>query len=257
MQTEFFPSQPSTLGSFVLGQSTLGYANTGMFQQVIPAYLYEQYNDDADLLAFVNAYNTLAQGYVDWFNNTPLALYTSANVTGALLDWAATGIYGIPRPVISSLTTKTAGALNSLPMNTASLNKHTIRRGGNAQPASDDIYKRVLTWILYKNDGIQPSLQWLRRRVARFLYGANGSDVSLDEVLNVSIVQPTILAVGSMATVPMNTRAMNTRVARSQKAARTLDIQIPASPIATQFASLLTQGYLPAPFQVSYRVSLT
>ena len=219
--------------------------------------MYEEYNDDADLLAFVNAYNTLAQGYLTWFNDTPLGLYTSPNISGQLLDWTAAGIYGIPRPVISSLMTRTVGALNSLPMNTAALNKHTIFRSGNAQPASDDLYKRVLTWILYKNDGIQTSLQWFRRRIARFLYGANGSDISLDEVLNVSIIQPNLPAVGSMATVPMNTRAMNTRASRTQKTARTLEIQIPSSTIAQQFASLLAQGYLPVPFQVSYTVALT
>src|SRR5208282_1169742 len=31
---------------------------------IIPSYLYQQYQDDDDLLAFVQVYNALAQGYV-------------------------------------------------------------------------------------------------------------------------------------------------------------------------------------------------
>lgn len=223
----------------------------------VPSYLYWQYSDDSDLQAFTATYNGLAQGYVDWFNSTPLSVYTSPAISGPLLDWTATGIYGVARPVISSLTTRTIGAMNSRPLNVVAMNQHTILRGGNAQPASDDLYKRVLTWILYRNDGLQASILWLRRRIARFLYGANGSDVSLDDVQNVSITLPTLPAIGSIGSVAMNTQAMNTRKKRTQAAKHTLLISIPSSTLAQQFANLLQQGYLPAPFQVSYRVTLT
>jgi hypothetical protein len=56
-------------------------------QQVIPSYLFLEYSDDQDLQAFVASFNSLAQGYLDWFRNTPLGLYTSPNITGPLLDW--------------------------------------------------------------------------------------------------------------------------------------------------------------------------
>lgn len=225
--------------------------------QAIAAYLYDEYSDDSDLQAFFAAYNALAQGYIDWFNSTPLGLYTAPNISGELLDWTATGIYGVARPVISSLQTRTVGSVGTLPVNVLAVNTLKLLRSGNAQIASDDVYKRTLTWILYRGDGIQASVQWLRRRVARFIYGANGSDISLDDVLNVGIVQPNLPPTGATATFAVNTRAVNTRQARTQKAAHTLEIVLPSSTIALQFTALLQQGYLPLPFQVSYRVMLT
>lgn len=224
---------------------------------VVPSYPYLEYSDDSDVQAFFSTYNQLAQSYVSWFNSTPLGLYTSPNITGPLLDWTATGIYGIPRPVISSLQSRTIGALNSEPLNVKALNAFTQLRSGTAQEASDDIYKRTLTWILFKGDGLQASVTWLRKRIARFIYGANGSDVPLSDAINVGIVQPTLPATGSLGTVPLNTRALNTRLVRNQKAAHTLQILLPSSTIATQFANLLQQGYLPVPFQVSLTVQLT
>lgn len=257
MQVESFPYQPSGLGNFVLDQSLLNYVSTGMLADVIPSYPYLEYSDDSDVQAFFSTYNNLAQGYVNWFNSTPLGLYTSPNITGQLLDWTAQGIYGIARPVISSLQTRTVGAVNSFPANTLPANTLKLLRSGNAQEASDDVYKRTLTWILFKGDGLQASVTWLRKRIARFIYGANGSDVPLSDAINVGIVQPTLPATGSLGTVPLNTRALNTRLVRNQKAAHTLQIVLPSSTIATQFANLLQQGYLPVPFQVSLTVQLT
>lgn len=225
--------------------------------QAVAAYLYDEYSDDSDLQAFIAAYNALAQGYIDWFNTTPLGFYTSPNITGQLLDWTAEGIYGIKRPVISSLLTRTIGSMNSQPMNVVAMNQHTILRGGTAQVASDDIYKRVLTWILYRGDGMQSSIIWLRKRVARFIYGANGSDVPLSDTLNVGIIRPNLPAVGALNSIPMNTRAMNTRASRNKMAAHTLEIVLPSSTISQQFVNLLQQGYLPVPFQVTFRVALT
>lgn len=226
----------------------------GPLSGVIPSYLYDEYSDDSDLQAFFSTYNALAQSYVDWFNNTPLALYTSANINGELLDWTATGIYGIERPVIISLSVAIEGAMDSLPMNKRVMSGLTKIESGTAQVADDDVYKRVLTWHLYKGDGVQSSISWLRKRVARFLFGANGSDVSLDDLQQVSIVKPQAAGIGAMNTLSMNSLAMNMR---KEFAPRTLEIIIATSNIAKQFANLLAQGVLALPFQVTYRVTLT
>jgi len=60
-------------------------------------------------------------------------------------------------------------------LNTSVLNRYT--------PSSqifyelpDDIFKRILTWNLYKGDGNRFSMRWLKRRIARFLFGVNGID---------------------------------------------------------------------------------
>lgn len=145
-------------------------------QAVIPSYLYWQYSDDDDLQAFVASFNEIAQGYIDWFNQTPLSVYTSPNITGPLLDWTATGIWGIPRPVLSTESSQRFAGYNEFPYNTIAYNTLSVTQSGTAQLATDDIYKRVLTWNLYRGDGEGFCLQWLKNRIARFLNGADGMD---------------------------------------------------------------------------------
>ena len=87
-------------------------------QQVLPAYLYQEYADDPNLQAFFAALNVLAAVYLRWYNATPLGLYTSPNITGPLLDWIAAGIYGVERPVFASLVTRSIGAIDSWSLNT-------------------------------------------------------------------------------------------------------------------------------------------
>ncbi len=41
--------------------------DTQPLQQVVPSYIYDQYSDDDDLLAFAESFNAIAQGYLDWF----------------------------------------------------------------------------------------------------------------------------------------------------------------------------------------------
>lgn len=149
----------------------------GPVQNIIGAYPYFQYASDENIQAFFQAENQLVQSYLDWFNGSPLGVYTSAGISGALLDWVAQGIYGIPRPVISTESSTFNGGLNSHALNTMQLNGDVITRSGTAQIASDDIYKRVLTWWLYRGDGKQMTVRWLKNRVARFLTGANGTDI--------------------------------------------------------------------------------
>ncbi|VFS51405.1 hypothetical protein [Budvicia aquatica] len=66
--------------------------------KIIPAYPFIQYNDDENVVAFFNAYNTMAQQYLEAFNSLGLPCWTSPLITGYLLDWIAHGIYGELRP---------------------------------------------------------------------------------------------------------------------------------------------------------------
>jgi hypothetical protein len=150
-------------------------------QKTIGSYLFYQYSDDQDLQAFVSTYNSLAQGYTDWFNSNPLGLYTSPNITGPLLDWIGNGIYDIPRPVLSSQSSSTVAGYNSAPYNTAAYNSLYFSSSGTATLASDDIYKRAMTWNLYRGDGQMFTIGWLKNRVNRFLNGTNGSDYTVLE----------------------------------------------------------------------------
>ncbi|MHA3054669.1 hypothetical protein E0H77_12505 [Acinetobacter sp. ANC 4633] len=192
--------------------------------QIIKSYLYQQYADDDDLQAFVDAFNNTAQNYLDWRNQTPLAIYTSPMIYEQLLDWILVGIYGIYRPIFGLINQSPppAGG-NTAPWNgfdiptkinangntsaftivgpyeTVTYNTRpfgyfsSVANSGGATTApaytvaSDDTYKRLATWILYRGDGFQMSLNWLRRRVARFCYGLNGADIDIGLVSNISI----------------------------------------------------------------------
>ena len=156
-------------------------------QTVIPSYLYQEYADDVNLQAFVAAYNEITQGYLNWFNDTPLAVYTNPNVSGPLLDWVLNGIYGIPRPVFSSLSTKYVAGLNSAALNAVATNGNQYFQSGTATTATDDYYKRVATWTLYAGNGRYFNATLLRLKVARFLYGVNGTDVTLSQSQSVHV----------------------------------------------------------------------
>lgn len=143
-----------------------------MLTTTIPAYLYQEYADDDNLQAFIDAYNQATQTYVDWFNTVGLPFYPGLN--GPLLDWVVQGLYGMTRP--SFLSPAIAlGPLNTVPLNTPGypLNAFTPAAGYSI---SDDAFKRIVTWNFFKGDGKRFCMRWLKRRVMRFLVGTNGLD---------------------------------------------------------------------------------
>jgi hypothetical protein len=144
----------------------------------LPAYLYQEYTDDDSLQAFVIAYNQLTQEYVDWFNSINLPIYTQPQIYGLLLDWVAGGIYGITRPVLSSGRPLVVGPYNTAYYNQRGAAYNAVERIGplNVTATSDDVFKRIITWHFYKGDGKYMDTRWLKRRVGRFLFGANGTD---------------------------------------------------------------------------------
>ncbi len=226
-------------------------------QSVIPSYLYQEYADDSDLQAFVAAYNSLSQGYLDWFNQTPLGVYTSPAVSGPLLDWLATGIYGVARPVISNTSVSSFGGYNTTPYDTTPYNTATQTRTGTSIIANDDLYKRTLTWITYRGDGKQMSLQWLRRRVARFLFGANGSDIDVGLLPQVSLVDQGTVITGATNTTTTDTTATNSSGMLTVNYSHAINIEVATSTESQALQAFIAQGILPFPFQVKPTVTLT
>lgn len=155
--------------------------------KTIPAYLYQEYYDDEDLQAFVAAYNNLSQQMLDWFNTIGLPVYIG--LSGALLDWVAEGLYGLTRPVLGSGQNQNLGALNTYVLDPLVLPLNTIKKVGpsNFAVVNDDVFKRILTWWLYRGDGKQFDIRWLKRRVMRFLIGTNGVDPPVDQTYQVSV----------------------------------------------------------------------
>lgn len=215
---------------------------------ILPSYLYFQYQNDPDLPALIDAYNTIAQEYLDWFNEINLPIYTG--LQGALLDWVGQGIYGITRPKFStSSVTGIFGPIASVPYvgpesgapnpNIGNAISSTQLYGiSQSFDTPDDIYKRVLTWFFYKGDGFDFSIPWLKRRIARFLYGDNGTDVSMPFTPNISVTFDD-------STTPLPTCTI------------TVTGSSLLEPTATYFEAAVEAGVLSLPFRYAYVVTLS
>jgi hypothetical protein len=137
--------------------------------RTIPSYCYVQYNDDPDIVAFFSAYNEEGQQRLDDTNAYQLPVFLEQS--GSLLDWAATSIYGVVRPNLTSGGPRQVGPLNSFELNTEPLNAFAIVNSSRAFLADDDTYKRIIQWNTYKGDGFQFTMRWLKRRIQRFISG--------------------------------------------------------------------------------------
>jgi len=225
---------PSDIGGFVIGLSPIGILPEQpptTTQNVIPSYLYVQYNDDESLQAFVEAQNEQAQAYLDWFNQTGilLAVYTSGAISGTLLDWVAAGVYGMLRPGLPTFGQPARGPFNTFTFNSLPFNGFVPAQGQTFYETSDDIFKRVLTWAFYKGDGRVFNVRWLKRRIARFLNGINGSDYTIDQTYFISVTFTGLYAV---------------------------TITLPNSAEAVIFKAAVEGGALELPFQFTWTVTL-
>jgi hypothetical protein len=201
-------------------------------QNVIKSYLYWEYNDDDDIQAFVNAYNTIAQEYLDILNGLNLPIYTNINVTQTppnLLDWVCTGLYGYPRPVLPTGLQKELGPYDTVPFNTLQYNQYKIGTISTYYATTDDVYKRCLTWHFFKGDGKYFDVRWLKRRLMRFLYGTNGVNYNVDQTYPVSV---SFAGYGSV------------------------DIILPNLPMSATLKAALDSGVLELPFQFTFNVSI-
>lgn len=157
-------------------------------EKIIPAYPYTQYNDDLNITALFGAFNSLAQAYLDYLNALNLPCWTSPGITGELLDWIALGIYGERRPLLQiSEDALARGAYNTIEYNSITYAGLKNYVPGSASYIPDDYFKRILTWNFYKGDGSHFCIDWLKRRLARFIHGANGIDPPLQDTFDISV----------------------------------------------------------------------
>jgi len=157
-------------------------------QQIIPAYVYTEYADDDNIQAFNTSYNNEATQFLLWFNTLNLPIYTGGIVSGALLDWVGQGLYGQVRPSVTTGSIESFESINQSPINEQAINSRRIINNEFLQSTTDDIYRRVLTWNMYKGDGLIFNTQWLKRRVLRFMNGANGISPTIDQTVSCSVV---------------------------------------------------------------------
>ena len=252
-----FPPTPQT-GTFPpAGPTTL--------TAPIPSYLYQQYADDTDLAAFINAYNALVAVYVSWFAEIGLPVYTGAAISGALLDWVAQGIYGFVRPSLSSGQFLSRGPFNTYAYNTWPFNKFRVLGPASVTVTTDDIFKRIITWNFYKGDGNRFNVRWLKRRIMRFLIGENGTAPNVDQTYVVSVT----FGAGGLVSIRLSggTRkiiggAVYNRFAFNTPAAlfNGLVTQFTAGPSPLPFEGILQEaiesGVLQLPFQYTFIITV-
>lgn len=155
----------------------------------LQSYLYQQYSyDDTTqyLTPFFDAYNEISQTNLDTINNLNLPIFWG--LSGNLLDWVASSLYGFPRPVLPKGNYKTLGLYNTNKLDKFPYNEEITEPPQTFYETTDDIFKRCLTWNFYKGDGQQFNIQWLKRRVARFLLG--GADPDIEETFQISVTFP-------------------------------------------------------------------
>lgn len=249
-----FPPTPQS-GSFPpSGPTTL--------TKIIPSYLYQEYNDDAACAAFVSAYNSLAQGYVDWFVGTPLPVYSDPSISGSLLNWVAAGLYGMIRPTLSSGRNRRRGPYNTWAFNTIPFNISKIIGPTNITVTTDDVFKRILTWNLYRGDGNAFSIRWLKRRIMRFLTGPNGSAPNVDNTSPISVTTGSgIIAIAiNVGTRSVLGGALYNRFGFNRMAYNRLLTQFVPGPTQLPLVNVLKEaiesGVLQLPFQYQFVVSI-
>lgn len=230
--------------------------------ETIPSYLYQQYNDDEDLQSFVSAYNSIAQEYVDWFNQIQLPVYTSDTITGDLLDWVADGLYGVKRPALASGTNANVGPLNTYACNEECLNDYRTIGPQNVVVTTDDLFKRILTWNFLKGDGRHANVRWLKRRILRFLLGVNGKNFNVDQTYQVSVTFSDDHQVDinlSGATRVVNGGAFPNLFAANEVTLNQLDTTFYSQPTfadANLLKEAIDAGVLELPFQYHYVVNV-
>ena len=172
-------------------------------QTTILSYLYFQYIDDANLPALINAYNTMTQRNVNWFNSLNLPIYPL--LSGALLDWVGQGLYGYTRPLFSSTVIPDYnGAIDTFPTDNLAIGQTDFTQSETIYTVPDDIYKRTLTWLFYKGDGHQFSISWLKRRLYRFLYAPAGWDIHIAYMPMISITFESDPVLAPLCTIVIN-----------------------------------------------------
>ena len=241
---------------------TLYSSAPGLTSLSFPAYLYQQFSDDSDLQAFVEALNNFGQEYLNWFCQVILPVYTNPNIVGFLLDWVGTNIYGLTRPQLPvSGALQPLGPLNTWFLNTIPLNTSESVGSVVYSPVPDDIYKRCLTWNTYLGDGKTFTARWLKRRIMRFLYGPDGTDtqftstspqvsVSFGTGNNVTITLIAFKATLGYSSV-LNTFTLATMTLNGYYISKAPLNSLPFGPI---LKAAIDNGVLALPFEYNYTV---
>lgn len=223
----------------------------------IPSYAYQQYSDDPDIVAFFRAYNQLSQANLDAINGYQLPIYL--NQTGALLDWAASSIYGVFRPSLSSGGPRSVGPYNTFNFNTRDFDGLARISSGTNYLADDLTYQRIIQWNTFKGDGFQFTVRWLKRRVERFLRGAIFPDQTYEVSVSFTTDTNVLIRVSETNSVLTGGAFPGSYVLGGRTALGEVDTS-PSTHAPTALASALkaaiNSGVLELPFQYTFSVQI-
>jgi hypothetical protein len=120
-----------------------------------------------DVRALFDTCNAELDSIIQSLSRLNLGLYLDKE--GAWLDWIAKGVFGFSRPsiAITELLSSQGG------FNNFGFDKRGYGYSVNANTTAfvtltDDQFKKYLQWHLWRGDGYQFSIPWLKARVARF-----------------------------------------------------------------------------------------
>lgn len=225
----------------------------------IKSYVYREYADDANVSAFFGSYNDLSQGNLDAINSYQLPIYL--NQTGTLLSWAASSIYGVFRPSLSSGGPRSVGPINTFEFNAEEFNALSRVNSSTNYIADDLTYQRIIQWNTFKGDGFQFSIRWLKRRVERFLRGV----IFLDQTYEVSVTFPSPYNV--LITVSESNRRVSGgaffgtggpfgSVAMTYGSILTVPSTHTPTALASALKAAVNSGILRLPFQYTFTVQI-
>lgn len=224
----------------------------------IKSYPYTQYSDDQDVSAFFAAYNELSQENLDTINGYQLPIYSTQS--GALLDWAASSIYGVFRPSLSSGGPLTIGPYDTFGFNDAGFDSFRLVNSSSNFIADDLTYQRIIQWNTFKGDGYHFTIRWLKRRVERFLTGNIFPDQTYD--VNVSFTSETgvLISISESNQTLIGGAFYNTQTFGGLNAAfnqvKTIGSNRAPTPQAAALQAAINSGVLTLPFQYNFTVQI-
>jgi hypothetical protein len=180
----------------------------------IRAYAYQQYSDDPNITAWFAAYNfsvnyptpvegsptsPSAQNYLDLMNNLNLPNYS--NKTGDLLNWVAENIYGEIRHSLPIGTSRPVGLIDTYAYDEETSNSYRIQFSDTTTfTVGDGVFKSIVQWNIFKGDGFQFTVTWLKRRVHRFLNGNPFSQNTFDVSVTFTTATDVVITVPAIST---------------------------------------------------------
>lgn len=227
--------------------------------QFLYAYPYQQYREDENVRAFFTAYTQIGQQYLDSLNSLQLPIYSGPNLTGSLLDWLMVGLYDIVRAALPRTDIYSIGPYGTAYYGQISYGVRRVITPSTFYETTDDIYKRIGTWALWKGDGKVFNIRWLKRRVMRFLTGVNGTAGETGQTYRISVTMAggevtirifagvrTITGPVSYGTFSYGTRSYGRLVSTY--------VAYPNAELAPILQSAIDSGVLELPFQFTYDV---